>query len=90
VACNVSRAVIAPLRERYACCDVVLVTAPKDVLSARLAQRRRSSDGNLGRRLARDAPPDRDLRADVVIDNVGSFEQGAAVLEKVLRASRSP
>src|SRR5262249_34835256 len=70
VVCNVSRAVISELRRRYTSVRVVLVTAPTDVLAARLAARGRLTDGALGARLARSAPAQSDLAPDVVIENV--------------------
>ena len=47
VVCNVSRGIIADVRTRYAHVDAVLVTAPADILSARLAGRARGTDGPL-------------------------------------------
>ncbi|HSV25910.1 MAG TPA: phosphonate metabolism protein/1,5-bisphosphokinase (PRPP-forming) PhnN [Xanthobacteraceae bacterium] len=80
VVCNVSRAVISQLRRRYANVCVVLVTAPADILAARLAARGRITDGPVGARLARDAPPQRDLAPDVVIENVGDPRNGGKKL----------
>jgi ribose 1,5-bisphosphokinase len=79
VVCNVSRAIIAEARERYAEVRVVLVTAPPDVLAARLAARARGSDGDLARRLAR-SENFAALAADCVITNVGAPDIGAAAL----------
>jgi ribose 1,5-bisphosphokinase len=42
IVCNVSRGIVPNLRMRYARVDAVLITAPVDVLSARLAGRARS------------------------------------------------
>jgi ribose 1,5-bisphosphokinase len=83
VVCNVSRAVIGELRCRYANVRVVLVTAPMDVLAARLAARGRASDGALAARLARSAPVQGDLAPDVVIENVGDLQDGG---EKLIAA----
>jgi ribose 1,5-bisphosphokinase len=83
VVCNVSRGVIAELRCRYADVRVVLVTAPADVLAARLAARGRGTDGPLATRLARSAPPRSDLAPDVVIENVGDVQEGG---EKLIAA----
>jgi len=83
VVCNVSRGVIAELRWRYADVRVVLVTAPADVLAARLAARGRATDGALATRLARSAPTQSDLAPDVVIDNVGDLQNGG---EKLIAA----
>jgi len=84
VVCNVSRAVISQLRCRYANLRVVLVTAPLDVLAARLAARGRPTDGAIATRLARSAPAPRDLAPDVVIENVGDPQDGAAKLIAVI------
>jgi len=80
VVCNVSRAVIAELRCRYANVRVVLVTAPVDLLAARLAARARATDGALATRLARNAPTQTDLAPDVVIENVGDLQNGGEKL----------
>src|SRR5262249_7317867 len=66
-------------RTRYADVLVALITAPADVLAARLAARSRGSDGDLARRLAR-AEAFVDVAADCVIANVGAPETGAAAL----------
>jgi ribose 1,5-bisphosphokinase len=80
VVCNVSRGILGSLRGRYACLGVVLVTAPPEILAARLAARGRVSDGDIARRIARAAPADVELSPDHVIENVGDIEQGAASL----------
>jgi len=85
VLCNVSRAVVAPSRARYARVTVALVTAPEEVLRQRLAARARSSDGDLARRVARAAAPESELKPDVVITNVGTAEDAAARLLAVAR-----
>ena len=85
VLCNVSRAVVAPSRARYARVTVALVTAPEEMLRQRLAARSRSSDGDLAGRVARVAAPERELRPDVVIMNVGAAEDAAAKLLEVAR-----
>jgi ribose 1,5-bisphosphokinase len=53
VICNVSRTIIAAARERYARAAVVMITAPAEILAARLAARDRTSDGNVADRMAR-------------------------------------
>ena len=89
VICNVSRGVVARLRERYAAVTVVLVTAPIDVLEGRLAARRRSSDGDLAQRIAR-ADAGEQIIPDVVIDNVGTPAVAAGRLLHVLRGHGLP
>jgi ribose 1,5-bisphosphokinase len=84
VLCNVSRAVVGTLRARYAKVVVVLVTAPKEVLLARLAARGREDGPDVAERLERAAAED--FAADVVVENVGDPQQGALRLVDVLRA----
>jgi ribose 1,5-bisphosphokinase len=88
VVCNVSRAVVSGLRERYANLTVVLVTAPKDVLLARLAARGRESGGDVAERVDRVAVAVEALAPDIVIENVGQPHEGAGRLAAVLRAGR--
>ncbi len=76
VICNVSRGIVADVRERYARVDVVLVTAPVEVLSTRLSGRSRNSDGSLMERIRRN-DSFTDFQATHVIENVGT--PGAAV-----------
>ena len=79
VVCNVSRTIVAAARARYADVLVALVTAPPEVLAARLAARSRGSDGDLARRLAR-SENFAALAADCVIANLGAPGTGAAAL----------
>ncbi len=85
VACNVSRAVVNQLRERYAHVTVVLVTAPKHVLMARLAARGRESGGDVAERVDHAAPAIDRLKPDFVIENIGDPHDGAARLAAVVR-----
>ena len=68
------------LRRRYADVRIVLVTAPADILAERLADRRRATDGAIGARLGRTAPAQSELSPDVVIENIGDPQSGAARL----------
>jgi len=88
VVCNVSRTIIAELRDRYQRVVSILVTAPYDILAARLAMRGRATDGNLSDRIARSAAFG-EFRADVIIDNSGAIEEGAGKLQDALEACRS-
>ena len=81
VVCNVSRAIIDAARRRYADVVVALVTAPPELLAARL--RARGRDGDIAQRLAR-GDAFGDLRADCVIANTGAPEAGAAALRAVV------
>ncbi|HEV3184026.1 MAG TPA: phosphonate metabolism protein/1,5-bisphosphokinase (PRPP-forming) PhnN [Xanthobacteraceae bacterium] len=89
VVCNVSRTIIIPARARYADVFVALVTAPAEVLAARLAARGR--DGDIAQRLAR-ADAFADIVADCVIANTGAPADGAAALMAAVArtAARSP
>lgn len=80
VVCNVSRTVIPGLRDRYFRVVVVLITAPQDILLARLAARARATDGDLPLRMARSVKVSNDLDADIVIENTGSIDDGACKL----------
>lgn len=80
VVCNVSRTVIPGLRDRYSHVVAVLVTAPQDVLLERLAARARTTDGDLSQRMARSAKVSDDLDVDIVIENIGSIDDGARKL----------
>jgi len=85
IVCNVSRTITRSARQRYASTTVVHVTAPPDVLQARLAARERGSDGDLADRMARSAVAERGLDVDVVIENVVAPEIGVRRLLEVIR-----
>lgn len=84
VVVNVSRTVIAALREAYANVVVVAITAPPDVLAQRLAARARVSDGDIANRLARSVD-DASANADVTILNAGSADYHSRQLVRVIR-----
>ena len=84
VVANVSRTVIAALRQTYANVVVVAITAPPDVLAQRLAARARHSDGNLADRLSRSVG-DPSANADVTILNAGSADYHGRQLVRVIR-----
>ena len=84
VVVNVSRTVIAALRQAYANVIVIAITAPPDVLAQRLAARARGSDGNIADRLARSVD-DTSANADVTILNAGSAEYHGRQLVRVIR-----
>jgi ribose 1,5-bisphosphokinase len=81
VIANVSRTVIPALRNAYANVVVISITAPADVLAERLAMRRRGSDGNIAKRLARTVE---DAEPDATIVNVGSAEYHARQLLRIV------
>jgi len=83
VVVNVSRGVITAMRQRYENVVVVAITAPPDVLAARLAARRRGSDVDVGERLQRvidGAGP-----SDFTIVNVGDAREHAAILTQIIK-----
>lgn len=82
VVANISRTVIARLRDAYADVVVVLITAPPDVLAARLAARGRDSDGPIAERLRRSVD---DTAPDVTIQNVGAPETHIRQLTDIIR-----
>jgi ribose 1,5-bisphosphokinase len=85
VVANVSRTVIPALRHAYANVVVVSVTAPADVLAARLAMRKRGSDGNVTERLARKVE---DAEPDATIVNVSSAEYHARQLLRIIGGTK--
>ena len=87
VVVNVSRTIIADARRRYRNVTVVSITAPADILAARLAARGRASDGSIGERVQRAAL--RDTAApDVVISNVGAADDHARELAEIILGQR--
>jgi len=83
VVVNVSRTVLAQMRRAYADVVVVSITAPSDVLAARLAMRARGSDGKIQQRLARTV--DDASAPDVTIVNVSSAEFHARQLVRAIK-----
>lgn len=84
VVVNVSRTVIAALRDAYSNVVVVAIAAPPDVLAQRLAARARHSDGNIADRLTRSVD-DASANVDVTILNAGSAEYHSRHLLRVIR-----
>ncbi|UGY12591.1 phosphonate metabolism protein/1,5-bisphosphokinase (PRPP-forming) PhnN [Bradyrhizobium septentrionale] len=87
VIANVSRTVIAAARRNYANAIVVSVTAPPDVLAARLAARGRASDGGLARRLGRTVD-ESTATPDFTIINSGTAEYHARQLVRIIKGER--
>jgi ribose 1,5-bisphosphokinase len=85
VICNVSRTVVDVARRQYAHVAVVLITAPKHILEARLATRERPSDGDLAGRIARSAELKETGQPDFVIRNVARPSVGVRRLLNVIR-----
>jgi ribose 1,5-bisphosphokinase len=93
VVANVSRTVVAAARQRFRPLHVdviaVLVTAPPEVLAARLAQRERASDGSLDARLSRSAAL-ADIVPDLTVSNTGHAEDHARDLLAAILGSVEP
>lgn len=79
---NLSRGALPAARERFPAVVAVFVTAPADVLAARLAARGRAE--SVSDRLARTSLVTADEGRDVVIENVGPAEAAAAGLIAVI------
>jgi ribose 1,5-bisphosphokinase len=83
VAINVSRTIIADARRRYGNVTIVSITAPADVLAARLAARGRASDGSIDERVRRAALQDT-AAPDIVISNVGVADDHGRELAEII------
>jgi ribose 1,5-bisphosphokinase len=86
VVCNLSRTVIDVARARYANVSVVQVTAPLEILAARLSARGRGSDGAIMERVQRTVSMGSELKADAVIENIGAVETAAATLLRIVKS----
>jgi ribose 1,5-bisphosphokinase len=86
-AVNVSRTIIADARRRYRHVTVVSITAPADVLAARLAARGRASDGPIGERVQRASLPDI-AAPDVEISNAGAAADHGHELADIILGKR--
>jgi ribose 1,5-bisphosphokinase len=76
VICNVSRGVVPWCRLNFPGVLAVEITAPPEVLAARLAGRNRAEDGDLAKRLSRSAEicsvkPDRTIVNDGALEDAG-------------------
>jgi ribose 1,5-bisphosphokinase len=83
VVANVSRTVVDEMRRAYADVTVVLITAPSEILSERLAARGRTSDGQIENRLTRTLNG-ATVVPDITINNVGSADNHARELVRVI------
>ncbi len=86
--CNGSRAALSRLQARYAHFVAINITARREVLASRLAERGRESHEDIMRRLERSAALDRSLYNALEIDNSGAIEVGGAALVAAIRATR--
>jgi ribose 1,5-bisphosphokinase len=88
VVSNVSRLVVADAQRRFPAVRVALVTAPSDVLAARLAARGREEPDVVAARLAREVAVVAGLDPDLTIINVGSIDAKADELVSFIRTLR--
>ena len=84
--CNLSRSSIADARQNFPAVAVVLVTAPAEVIAARLAARGRESADLIRARLARRIDREDALGPDLIITNDGPVEAAIDRLVAYLRA----
>nr|WP_245404644.1 phosphonate metabolism protein/1,5-bisphosphokinase (PRPP-forming) PhnN [Ancylobacter gelatini] len=82
VVANGSRAAVAQARRLFARVKVVLVTAPPEVLAARISARGREGGEAAAQRLARE--PRIDLPPDLILINDGGIEQAGERLTAYL------
>ena len=87
VVANVSRTVIAGMRQAYATVLVVSITAPPNVLAERIAMRARGSDGKIEQRLQRTVDEAAAV-PDVTIVNTGSVDYHARQLVRIIKGER--
>ena len=84
--CNLSRSSIGEARLRFPDVAVILVTAPADVIAARLAARGRESAEVIRARLARKVDREDALHPDLSIINDGPVEAAVGRLMAYLQA----
>ncbi len=87
VVANVSRTVVAAMRNAYANVLVVSITAPPDVLAERLALRKRASDGKIENRLHRTVD-EAAAAPDATVVNTSSAEYHARQLVRIIKGER--
>lgn len=87
VVCNVSRAIVALARERYANVVCVMIAAPVELLAARIVARARASDA-FGDRIERNNLYV-NFSPDIAIENVGAPSKAIDAFVKVLRGDRA-
>jgi ribose 1,5-bisphosphokinase len=87
VVCNASRGIVSDARARYAAVACALITAPDELLAARLIARSRATDASTDARLARNTLY-AEFSADVVIDNDDAAEDAVKTFVDYLRGLR--
>ena len=87
VVVNVSRGIIDAARARFAHVTVIEVTAPAEVLAARLTARGREDPAAISKRLARAAPPVADRPGVHRLVNDGSVADGVAAMVVMIESA---
>lgn len=90
VVINCSRTVIADAMRRYPNLLVVEVTAPPDILHARIVARGRESDADAWLRVRRDVPALPEGLALLRIDNAGSLDTAVSLFHSALLRLQDP
>jgi ribose 1,5-bisphosphokinase len=88
VVCNISRAVVADVRRRYARSLVVLVRAQPETLAARLAARGREGTQARRERLDRAFAREAAFEPDATIDNDGALDDAISRLHDLVASHR--
>lgn len=86
VVANVSRGIIAEAARRFPV-QVIEVTAPPDVLAARLAGRGRETAEDVAQRLARDVSIPGDVSVDTIINDGTPAEAADRFISALIRAA---
>tara|TARA_R110002074_G_scaffold350213_1_gene521203 strand:- start:581 stop:1162 length:582 start_codon:yes stop_codon:yes gene_type:complete len=85
VIANVSRQIAVEARKLFSPARIVVVTAPKELLAARLSLRSRESAAEIKARLSRQAPEISDIDGAVIIENSGTVADGVTALLRALK-----
>jgi len=87
VVANVSRTIVADMRQAYASVLVISITAPPNVLAERIAMRARGSDGKIEQRLNRTVDEAAAV-PDVTIVNTDRVDYHARQLVRIIKGER--
>jgi ribose 1,5-bisphosphokinase len=90
VVANISRDVIARVRESFPRALIIHITATVDVLSKRLASRGREDEPERSERLSRSLLREQTVEADIRIENNGALADAGARFIATLTALASP
>ena len=86
VVANVSRGVIAEAAKRFPT-RVIEVTAPPDILAARLAERGREQAGDIAQRLTRDVAIPHDVAIETIMNDTSPQAAADRFVAAVIRAA---